>query len=88
MAIGVESHGDVECFEVLEGVERGLGVDLAGGNEVVHDVLVVASVGGHLLVVGGQLGNLGKSGLDQGQCQWNHGVSYGQMVTAPGLSWD
>jgi hypothetical protein len=38
-------------------------------------------------VVEVQFCNLSKAGLDQGQCQWNHRVNYGQMEAAPGLSW-
>ena len=45
VASGVESHGgDVERSEVLEDVEGGLGVDLGGSDEVVHDVLVVRAL--------------------------------------------
>ena len=89
VAIELEGHGeDVEGFEVLESVEGVLSVDLAGGDKVVHDVLIVAGVGSHLLVVDVQLCNPGKSGVDHCQCEWNHGGSYGQMGTAPMLSCD
>ena len=86
---GVESHGrDVERSQVFEDVEGVEGVDLGGGDEVSHDEvshdeLVVAGVGGLLLVVQVQRVNPGEVGLYQGQSERNHRVNFGADATSP-----
>ena len=50
-------------------------------------MLVVAGVGGLLLVMQVQRVNLGEVGLDQGQGQWDHRVNFGLMQAPPGLSY-
>ena len=82
--VGVESHGrEIERSQVLEDVEGVEGVDLGGSDEVSHDELVVAGVGGLLLVVQVQRVNLGQMGLYQGQSERNHRVNFGADATSP-----
>ena len=51
-------------------------MDLSGGDKVSHDELVVAGVGGLLLVVQVQRVNPGDVGLYQGQGELNHCVNF------------
>ena len=77
---GVESHDrEIERSQVLEDVVGVEGVDLGGSDEVSHDDLVVAGVGGLLPVVQGQHVNLGQMGLHEGQSKREHRVNFWQM---------
>ena len=77
---GVKSHNrEIERSQVLEDVVGVEGVDLGGSDEVSHDDLVVAGVGGLRLVVQVQRVNLGQMGLYEGQSELEHRVNFWQM---------
>ena len=68
--IGMESHdGNVERSQVLEDPEGVVGVDLGSSDEVGQEDLVMAGVGGLLLVVLAQRVNLGQVGVYQGESE-------------------
>ena len=68
--IGMESHdGNVERSQVLEDPEGVEGVDLGSSDEVGQEDLVMAGVGGLLLVALDQRVNLGQVGVYQGESE-------------------